>query len=307
MELAIQRFLTFLEVEKGASPHTVRAYKSDILAIEAFLKRTCQCIDEHGLVSENLIDRYAVRSFLSYLHTHKLARSTIERKMASLKTFFQFLASRKMINANPVKYMALPRKEKRLPTFLTETEADLLLDQVLDKNSLRDLRNLALAEMLYGTGIRVSELVSLDLEDIDSEAREIRVLGKGDKERIVPVTEAALEILDLYLAARSVYYKRTFCPGGSGPVFINLRGSRLSDRSVRRILRQMGVDQGLFKHVHPHQIRHSFATHLLNSGADLRAIQELLGHASLATTQKYTHVSLERLLRIYYDKHPKAK
>lgn len=307
MEHATQRFLTFLEIEKGVSAHTLRAYRADITQFRDFLMRTGQCLDSSGLVEITRVDRYAVRSFLSYLYSHRRARATVARKMAALKSFFRFLAVRDMIPSDPVKIMALPRREKKLPTFLTENEAEKLLDQTVEPTSLRQIRNLAMAELLYGTGIRVSELVNLDMGDVDSGARELRVLGKGNKERIVPVTDVAMEILDLYLSARWLYYKNRNRAGESGAVFINLRGSRLTDRSVRRILRRMGVDQGLFKHVHPHQIRHSFATHLLNAGADLRAIQELLGHASLATTQKYTHVSLERLLRIYHDKHPKAK
>lgn len=308
METAIQKFLTYLEVERGASYNTIRAYRKDIDTFHRFLQRTGQGTNKGKMVVPKKIDQYAVRSFLGYLHSRKQAKSSVERSQACLRSYFRFLKSRNIITHNPVKHLPMPRKKSKLPTFLTVDEADKLLTQKPPKSVLKDLRNMSIAETLYGTGIRVSELVNLDLIDIDSSAGNIQVLGKGDKERIVPITKPALTAIDLYLQARAQSFKISLRMGvGSEPVFINLRGSRLTDRSVRRILKQLGIDQGLFKRVHPHQLRHSFATHLLDSGADLRSIQELLGHSSLSTTQKYTHISLERLLKIYHEKHPKAK
>ncbi|MBN1295989.1 tyrosine-type recombinase/integrase, partial [bacterium] len=200
-----------------------------------------------------------------------------------------------------------PRRHLTLPTYLTIAEANLLLTLPDGSLGIKLLRNFAIAELLYATGIRVSELASMDLNDIDSTGMEIRVLGKGRKERIVPITEPAVDRLNRYLNERRVVRSDNARIGGAGPVFISLRGTRLTTRSIHRILKQLGYDAGLTKRVHPHELRHSFATHLLDSGADLRAIQELLGHAHLTTTQKYTHVSLERLLKIYNDKHPRAK
>ncbi len=172
---------------------------------------------------------------------------------------------------------------------------------------LKLLRDIAMAELMYGTGMRVSELIGLDLDDMDIAEGEVRIFGKGGKERVVPMTQTAAKRIDAYLLQRRAELNDHAHIGKTGPLFINLRGTRISTRSVHRIMKQLGIDAGLSKRVHPHELRHSFATHLLDSGADLRAIQELLGHANLTTTQKYTHISLERLLRIYNDKHPRAK
>ncbi|MBN1357059.1 tyrosine recombinase XerC [bacterium] len=307
METAIQRFMTYLEVERGASPHTLRSYRQDIETFNRFLHKTSQGQDSKGRVKPSEIDRYAVRSFLGYLHTQNYSRASMERKLAAIRAFFRFLKTRKLIRQNPVKYIPLPRKDRKLPTFLTVNEADTLLNAYPSPNLLRDLRDLAIAETLYGTGIRVSELVNMDVGDLDPGSEEIRVLGKGGKERILPATQTAITAIETYLQARRNLKSGKSQPGDSNPLFTNLRGTRISDRSVRRILHRMGLDRGLLKRVHPHQLRHSYATHLLDSGADLRAIQELLGHTSLSTTQKYTHISLERLLKIYNEKHPKAK
>ncbi|MCD4655391.1 tyrosine-type recombinase/integrase, partial [bacterium] len=172
---------------------------------------------------------------------------------------------------------------------------------------LKALRNFAIAELLYATGIRVSELTDLNIVDLDFNQMELRVMGKGRKERILPVTIPAMDRMKSYLQQKRQTFTNGVQPEDSNPLFINLRGTRLTTRSVHRIMREMGLDAGLNKRVHPHELRHSFATHLLDSGADLRAIQELLGHKNLTTTQKYTHISLERLLKIYNDKHPRAK
>jgi len=186
METAIQKFLTYLEVERGASYNTIRAYRKDIDTFHRFLQRTDQGMNKGKMVVPKKIDQYAVRSFLGYLHSRKQAKSSVERSQACLRSFFRFLKSRNIITHNPVKHLPMPRKKSKLPTFLTVDEADKLLTQKPLKSVLKDLRNMAIAETLYGTGIRVSELVNLDLIDIDSSAENIQVLGKGDKERIVP-------------------------------------------------------------------------------------------------------------------------
>ncbi len=307
MDRAIQRFLTYLEVERGASPHTIKAYHQDIMDLCAFLHISGHSQNDDGILSPDSIDRYALRSFLQHLYLESKSRSTIERKVSSLRTFFRFLKSRNMIERNPAKYLPLPRKELKLPVFLSEQETEQLLSEGTLADTMIKSRDLSIAETLYATGIRVSELAGLNLSDIEPTSQEIRVLGKGNKERIVPITDIALQSLDIYLTNRRHFFNQTLSWGDVTPLFVNIKGDRLTDRSIRRILKNMGLRQNILKHVHPHQLRHSYATHLLNNGADLRAIQELLGHASLATTQKYTHVSLERLLKVYHDKHPKAK
>ena len=299
MDKGLNQFLTYLKIERNVSPHTLRAYESDIEEFMAFLERTGQDPSEPT--------RNAVGSFVSFLHTHRKARTTIERKISSLRSFFRFLKTRNMISHNPAAGIPLPRKQRKLPGFLTVGEAKKLLEESVKEENLKTLRNLAMAELMYGTGIRVGELTNLAMKDIDLSEMEVRVSGKGNKERIVPMTRHAAERIEKYLRQRRIDLKDNTMIGGLDPLFINLRGTRLTARSVHRIMRSMGRDANLGKRVHPHELRHSFATHLLDSGADLRAIQELLGHANLTTTQKYTHISLEKLLRIYNDKHPRAK
>jgi integrase/recombinase XerC len=307
MQRAIQRFLTYLEVERTASSHTIRAYRKDIEDFYEFLHRMHLGVDGSGDVVPVQIDRLAVRAYLGFLHTKQLSLVSIERKLAALKAFFKFLIARNIITLNPVKYLPLPKKPKKLPEFLTEGEANKLCDASKFDDDFSVFRALAIVELFYGSGIRVSELVGMNICDLDLYTQEIRVIGKGGKERIIPVTAPAVEAVRKYLELRAQKKPGDHAAHKDDPLFINLRGTRLTDRSVRRFLKQLGITQEIYKHVHPHQLRHSYATHLLDGGADLRAIQELLGHASLATTQKYTHVSLERLLKIYHDKHPKAK
>lgn len=307
MELAIQKFLTFLEVERDASLHTLRAYQADLRIFQTFLHQTGQSADESGDVKVERIDRFAIRAFAGYLHSHRKSRATVERRLSTLKSFFRFLKNHNIIEANPALRIPLPKKSKRLPGFLTREEAEQLLDSGKHEIDFKDIRDLAIAELLYGSGIRISEAASLNLNDIDPLSNEIRVIGKGNKERIVPMTPVIREALDAYFQSCGQFTGKYPRFGSPGPLFINQRGTRLTDRSMRRSLKNLAITHKLLKHVHPHQLRHSFATHLLDGGADLRSIQELLGHSSLATTQKYTHVSLERLLKVYNEKHPKAR
>jgi len=307
MKKEIQRFLTHLEIERDASENTLRAYEQDIRELSDFLSRTGQFVLEDKDVDATSIDRHAIQSFLSYLHSHRKSRTTIERKIAAIRSFFKFLKSRKVIIVNPTRSIPLPKKQRKLPTYLTKNEAEQLLNLPETAIGLKTLRNFAIAELFYATGIRVSELTALNLDDLDPDQMELQVLGKGRKERIVPVTAPALKRIKSYLEQRRQILKDGARLGTAGPLFINLRGKRITARSVHRIMKEMGLNAGLNKRVHPHELRHSFATHLLDSGADLRAIQELLGHKNLTTTQKYTHISLERLKKIYNDKHPRAK
>lgn len=307
MQKEIQTFLTHLEIERDASENTLRAYQQDLEELSAFLQRTGQAQTEKRAISVVLIHRQSIQSFLSYLHSRRRSRTTIERKIAAIRSFFRFLKSREIITNNPARSIPLPRKHRKLPTYLTVTEAEKLLTLPPDAMGMKALRNFAMVELVYATGLRVSELVSLNINDLDQNQMELRVMGKGRKERILPITEPALDRVMTYLQARRNKLNDNAVPGSAAALFVNMRGSRITTRSVHRIMREMGIDAGLSKRVHPHELRHSFATHLLDSGADLRAIQELLGHENLTTTQKYTHISLERLLKVYNDKHPRAK
>ncbi|MBN1880418.1 tyrosine recombinase [bacterium] len=308
METDIRQFLTYLEIERNASLHTLRAYGHDLHELSDFLRRTNQGCAGGDHPDVTAVDRFAIQSYLSFLHTHRQARTTIERKIASIRSFFRFLKARKRIDSNPSISIPLPKKQRKLPGYLTTGEAETLLDMpAAGSLSMKLLRDFAMAELMYGTGMRVSELVGLNLDAIDPIEGEVRIMGKGGKERIVPMTRTASDRIEAYLQARRMERNDNARAGRPGPLFINLRGTRISVRSVHRLMKCLGINAGLSKRVHPHELRHSFATHLLDSGADLRSIQELLGHANLTTTQKYTHISLERLLRIYNDKHPRAK
>jgi integrase/recombinase XerC len=243
------------------------------------------------------VDTLLIRGFLAELHRAGLRKSSTARKLASLRTFFRFLCREGALASNPARALASPRLEKRVPLHLQEDQARALLD--VPGHTLAALRARAILELLYGTGVRCAELVGLDLTDIDLDERVIRVLGKGRKERVVPFGRPALEAVRVYLEAREKV--------GRSPAFlVNARGLRLTDRFVRmtvaRRVRQVALD----RRISPHKLRHTFATHLLSRGADLRAIQELLGHSSLSTTQRYTHVNLSHILDIYRKTHPRA-
>jgi integrase/recombinase XerC len=244
-----------------------------------------------------------IRSYLARLYHREEKKSTIARKLAALRSFFQFCVQKKWMKDNPAKVVATPKQDKPVPSFLSEEEMAGLLD-VPDTQRPLDLRDKALLEMLYATGLRVSELVGLDLEDVSFEERLLRVRGKGKKERLVPYGRAAEDSLHAYFHARpSIAGDRG---GDEAAVFLNYRGERLSARSVQRIVRACIRQTAMKRQVSPHSLRHSFASHLLSRGADLRSIQELLGHSSLATTQKYTHLDLKHLLDVYKKSHPRS-
>lgn len=244
------------------------------------------------------VDRLLIRSFLARLHRAGLKKSSAARKLASLRTFFRYLCREGVLARNPARALLSPRVERRIPAHLEETEIDRFLDAPGDGDAA--LRARAILELLYATGIRCAELVGLDAAEVDLQARMARVLGKGRKERIVPFGNKAAAALRAYLPARARARPR------SDALFVNARGGRLTDRSVRQIVAVRVRQVALARRISPHTLRHSFATHLLERGADLRAIQELLGHASLSTTQRYTHVNARHLLEIYKKAHPRA-
>ena len=293
MRRAVAAFLRHLDAERNASPHTLRAYASDLAQFAGHLR------DELGReAAPHEVDHLLIRSFLARLHRGGLSRGSAARKLAALRTFFRYLSREGVVARNPARALLAPRGERRIPSPLDERQvADLLALPEADDAALRAR---ALLELLYATGIRCAELVGLDLGEVDLEARMIRVLGKGRKERVVPFGRPAEQALRRYLPARARARPR------SDALFVNRRGGRLTDRSVRSIVTRRIREVASSRRVSPHTLRHSFATHLLGRGADLRAIQELLGHSRLATTQRYTHVDMGHILSIYKKSHPRA-
>jgi len=294
VQAEIAAFLRHLDRERNASPHTVRAYGEDL---EQFARHVRSELGREGRPKD--VDHLLIRAFLARLHRQGLKSVSAARKLATLRTFFRYLCREGVLDRNPARSLLSPRLEKRVPTYLDERDVSLLVE--MPGEGLAAARGRAILELLYATGIRCSELVGLDVAEVDRASQMIRVLGKGRKERIVPFGGRAGDAIDAYLSLRSQARPRT------DALFVNAQGRRLSDRSVRLLVRQRTQAVALARRVSPHTLRHSFATHLLERGADLRAIQELLGHASLSTTQRYTHVNTRHLLEIYNKSHPRAK
>lgn len=302
-------FLTDLEERRGASPHTVRSYRSDLADFVEYLEAVSA--DAAGgrpaaPPGADAVDIALLRSYLASLHERGLGRTTAARKLAALRSFYRYLGRIGAVERDPARAVRAPKTPRRIPQRLELGEVEDLL-HAPDPATARGKRDLAILELLYAAGVRVSELVGLDLDDLDRGSRILRVLGKGGKERVVPFGEVAADALGDYLSARGELAAAG--AGGSEAVFLNARGGRLTDRSVRSIVRRYLGEAGiahLAGKATPHTLRHAFATHLLDRGADLRAIQELLGHASLATTQKYTQVSTARLFEVYAKSHPRT-
>jgi integrase/recombinase XerC len=298
----IQQYSEHLRTERNVSPHTLRNYLSDLAQFHQFLRERELCLDSTGNVDVGKVDIHIVRAFLAAL-TRDRKKSSIGRKLAALKGFFRYLVANKHIDKDPLLLIHSPKQEKPLPTFLSVDDVFQLLGGIKIKTGL-DVRDLAVLEGFYSTGVRVSELVGLNWADIDFQLGIVRVVGKGSKERIVPIGEIALAALRDY--AQEQRKKWNLSCRGETPVFLNNRGERITTRSVARIVEKHLKQAGIQIRMGPHGLRHSFATHLLNSGADLRVIQELLGHASLSTTQRYTHLNLDQLTAVYDKAHPRA-
>jgi len=292
MNKRVEEFLNFLATEKGASEHTTKNYGID-------LREFIKFIAEKDLKELTYLD---IRSFLAFLKTREYSKSSISRKLACLRSFFKYLVRENILTQNPAAGIATPKKEKRLPSFMNPDEITKLLDSPA-KNSWEEKRDKAILEMLYSSGLRVSELAGLNHDDLDFFGGLVRVRGKGKKERIVPVGQAALNSLRSYWDMKA---PRESTNAIKKPLFISRIGSRLTDRSVRRMIVKYVKRTGLGKEISPHTFRHSFATHMLDRGADLRSVQELLGHANLSTTQIYTHVTTQRLKDAYALAHPRA-
>jgi tyrosine recombinase XerC len=294
MRKEIDDFLAYLKYEKNSSVHTISSYRGDLAQLADYL--------EEKKVALRGIDNIVLRGFLASLYQKNQKKTTIGRKLAAVRSFFQFCLKKRWLDDNPAKIVATPRQEKNVPSFLSEEEMAAFLELPRSSRPL-DLRDRAILELLYATGIRVSELVGINLEEISFEERLIRVRGKGKKERLIPFGRKAEESLAPYLMARAVLVKGR---GGENALFLNYRGDRLTPRSVERMVDKYIHLTAINRKVSPHSLRHSFASHLLGRGADLRVIQELLGHSSLATTQKYTHLDLKQLLNVYRKSHPRS-
>ncbi len=312
MEEAIRTFLSYLDVERGASRETIRGYQSDLRQFVTFLKT-----DTNDEVPDPLrIDASLIRRFLVWLSGRKDKKSSQARKLATLRSLFKFLHRRGRVPSNPVTQIRTPRPGQRLPHVLTKDEAERLMEAPESTDGASVARDQAILETLYSTGARVSELVGINRSDMSLDEGMVRLRGKGKKERLVPIGRVAVEAIHDYLATTPCRLGRSDVDGGptasmvpvpsaDEPVFQNNRHGRLSARSVERIVRRYAarLQSGT---VTPHTLRHSYATHLLDEGADLRVIQEMLGHASLATTQQYTHLATDRLMEVYDQAHPRS-
>lgn len=286
----IEKFLTYLRIEKNSSQHTLINYTNDLKAFNSFI----------GDTDLKSIDRLALRRFLAHMRTKEYAKRTVARKVACLRSFFKFLQREGLIENNPATTISSPKLEKKLPLFLDVNEVARLVEAPVEKD-FTGLRDRAILEALYSTGIRVSELCGLNMMDVDFISGILKVKGKGKKERLSPVGDRAVRAIRAYLDKRKSSKLK-----GDKPLFLNQSGQRLSDRGVRRIVEKY-IKRTSSRHgVSPHTLRHSFATHLLDRGCDLRSVQELLGHMHLSTTQIYTHVTTERLKSVYDKTHPRA-
>lgn len=304
--------LTFVEIlssEKGYSDNTCRAYHRDLEEFVAYVDKNR--LDKHkeeekSAFSADAVDALMIRGYLGFLHK-KNKKSTVARKLSALRSFYRYLVKHGAVSENPVDSILTPKQEKSIPVYLPIDDIFRLLDSI-ETDRLLGLRNRAIFETLYSCGIRVSELAGLDIGHVDFSAGVVRVLGKGNKERIVPIGEKALTAIRAYrerLKSEAGAYYEQMELDTDGPLFLNNNKGRLTTRSIARILDKLARASGIPIPISPHALRHTFATHMLDAGADLRAVQELLGHKSLSTTQKYTHVSIDRLMETYDKAHPR--
>jgi len=308
---ALDSYINYLKAEKNASPYTVRNYRADLLG-SARIKGYFGFLAGKGITTLDGADRYILRDYLAYLAHKGVVKASIARRLSAIRSFYRYLVREELISVNPVQETSSPRLDKKLPSFLTPKEMAKLLEAP-DLNTPIGLRDRAYLELLYASGLRVSELSGLNMEQVDLDSREIRVWGKGSKERMVLMGEPAAETLKRYYThgrpllpdpkrSKNRKIKRT------DAVFINdIDGGRLTERGVQHSLRKYAAGAGIEKRVHPHMLRHTFATHLLDGGADLRVVQELLGHTSLSSTQIYTHVSKSQARKVYLAAHPMAQ
>ena len=308
----LKRFLQFLRLNRNASPHTVRAYESDLSQFIAHAAAGAGV--KRSELTPAQLDRSAIRRFLGELHELGQTRASAARKLAAVRTFLRYLRREGTIEDDPGALIATPKRDIRMPAHLSEQEIVALIAAAPDTTPL-GRRDRAILELFYASGLRLSELVGLDLDDLNLKARMVRVLGKGRKERLVPLNQSAADAIRAYMADRAQMVRLEGARGAGGargarraehPLFVNYRGQRLGARSIHRLVRKYVAMCSARFGISPHALRHSFATHLLERGADLRGIQELLGHARLSTTQRYTHVNSAYLLDVYRQAHPRA-
>lgn len=294
-----ERFITWLADEKGYSPHTIVNYERDLQEFAAVAGREIDVKD---------IDAHVIRNYVYSLNI-KNKSSSVARKLSALRSFFKFLEQEGLIVHNPMGSITMPKQEQHIPVFLSVDEVFALLECPGVEETF-GARDRAMLELLYSTGMRVSELVSCNMANLDFDSEMVRVRGKGNRERLIPVGKPAVKALREYFIQRDMQVKKRLQQGkkfDGEAVFLNSRCSRLTTRSVERLIAEYGSKAGIDKPVTPHVLRHSFATHLLEMGADMRSVQELLGHASLSTTQKYTHLDMVHLMKVYDKAHPKAR
>jgi integrase/recombinase XerC len=300
VESYLKRFLLHLGLERNLSDNTISAYETDLKQFIGFLREQ---LGRHK-VSVQAVDRLSIRHFLSRLRAGGAKGSTLRRKLAAIKCFMRYMCTRENLSVNPAAAIRMPRKEKRLPSFLDVADVDAVMDLPLS-DRFPGSRDLAMLEVFYSTGIRVGELHSLNVADVDPYGEVIRVRGKGRKERLVPVGRMAARAIKVYMPERARFLRKK-ARIEEVALFVNRFGRRLTCRGVQQIVRRYLEQVCSLKQMSPHVLRHTFATHMLDRGADLRAVQELLGHASLSSTQVYTHVTTDRLRRVYGQSHPRA-
>lgn len=291
----VRDFIEFIQLDKNYSPHTVKEYENDINQFITFL-------NEEAITSFEEVEYLHARLYVTKLYNAKLARTSISRKISAIRTFFTYLSKERDVNSDAFQALFHPKQQKKLPQFFYEEELEALFTAAQGEKPL-NIRNIALLELLYATGMRVSELTELEVSAVDLPYGIVRVMGKGRKERYIPIGSFAVSALETYLeVARPRLMKNT----QHDKLFVNNRGEPLTDMGVRYILQEIVKKSTLTKSIYPHMIRHTFATHLLNNGADMRTVQELLGHSSLSSTQIYTHVTKDHLLTTYKNSHPRA-
>jgi len=297
-------FVEFLEAEKHASPYTIRNYQNDIVGNmqSGTEKGFFQFLNQKRINSLEEVSKQIIREYLSYLLTQNVAKVSIARKISAIRSMFRYLTRQHLVSHNPIELIECPKLEHRLPSFLTQEEVTALLSMT-NRATPAGLRDRAILEVLYASGMRISELTQLDLDHIDTESREMRVTGKGNKERIVIIGKPAAHALQEYLSSGRNKLSKAHL---GHALFVNNKGKRLTNRWVQILLNKYASAAGINKRVHPHMLRHTFATHILDGGADLRVVQDLLGHTKLATTQIYTHVTQKRSQTVYLKAHPMA-
>ena len=294
VEQYVQRFLLYLRAERNSSTHTLRAYQHDLKEYVVFLEA------KYPNLSPERNHRLVIRDYLSSLHEKNIQRATILRAIAVLRAFYKFLLQEEIVDKTPFVGLSMPKREKRLPVFLAENDMKALLELPAHSKRKWALRDSALLELLYSSGLRIHELCQLNAQDIDLWGNMVRVFGKGGKERMVPVGDTALKHIHAYLETRLLKNQR------GSPLFVNPAGGRLSERGARLVVNRWVRQASIRQKISPHSFRHSFATHLLSRGCDLRTVQEMLGHKNLVTTQTYTHVTADHLRQVYQKAHPRA-